>query len=245
MACAHAPSAEHIKMSQTAIASLSDMTGSPGDSTSLYGMSHRANMHYNTFNDIQAGIYRSVLGLSYNAGPCSNTYQPSIPHNCTTNSMDGIQAFVPPWQMTPLGESCLHNKLDSDNAYAPQTSGANLEKPPINDAPSPASVQSTRRESLTSFATIPEQSLTSYDAYEYQAIMGDALSMASCTPAQSFARLALDQNPAQHITPRSRSMDHPISQQQWNSNPMAQPEHDFYGHGLPYVTPTSCLQFCR
>jgi hypothetical protein len=245
MACAHIPSAEQFKMSQPAIASVSDMTGSPGDSTSLYGMSHLANLNYNAFPDVQAGIYRNVSGLSYTAGPCSNTYQSSIPHNCTTTSTDGIQAFVPPWQMTTMDESCRHNKLNSDDTYPPQTSGANLERLPITNAPSPASVQSTRRGSLASFATIPEQSLTSYDAYEYQAVMSDALSMASYTPAQSFARLALDQSPAQQITPRRRSVETPISQQQWNPNSMAQPEHAFYGHGLPYIPPTSCLPFCR
>jgi hypothetical protein len=215
------------------------MADSPEDSTSLVDMSHLANMNYDMSTNVHAGMYSSSLGINY-AVPCLSNYQSSIPHSCATTSNDGVQAFIPPWQMMPMDEICLISKPGSDNAYALLTPGVQAPRISASDAPSPASVQSARRGSLKPFATMPEQSLaTSYDAYQYQPVMSDASSVASRTPNQSFARLALNQSPAQQITQRRQSVDEYTPQQQWDYTTMTQQRHHAYGQSLSCIPPTS------
>jgi hypothetical protein len=234
MACTRAPSTLHTKTEQITVSLLNDTTSSPGNAASRVDMSRLSNMDYDLFNDVQARMYSNASGLNYDADLYSSKHQ-----------LDGYQAHIPPWQMMPMDESCLHSRLGGSVSHGPQTPGASFSRLPVSDARSPASVQSTRRGSSVSFATMPEQSLTtSYDAYEYRPVMSDTLPMGSYTPDQRFARLALDQLPTQQTMHRRKGMADHASQQQWDFNTMTQEKLDAYGQGLSFIPPTSYLPCC-
>jgi hypothetical protein len=213
---------------------------------STTGTNYQTDASCDRLESMQNGLYGTNLGIDGGANLCPSHYQPMTPQSCAIDPSGSVQSLMPTWRTAPTDRTYLREDASSTIGRLPSTPSTSYGSLPISSAPSPASIQSSRRHSMQPTSVMPKQHLTvGYNMNDQDSAMGETFSMSSYIPEQSLHAFAQGYGAAQQAAHRRRSLDDHVPQQQpWDYDLCAQGTYNAYARDLQFMTPSPCMSFC-